>query len=166
VENLTFTLGSDNTSYSLGVDIETEMTISDDVVVVTMTDVDGSLAEANLDTGSFSVTRSNQGKVAEALTVYFTFAGSATNGTDYTATLHNYVNANTRWISIPANQLSVTSVVTPIKDFVIEGDEVAIFTLGTDNTRYSLGVDIVAEMTIADLIDLIFKDSLEQPDFE
>jgi len=80
------------------------MTISDDVVVVTMTLNEGELSEASLDTGSFTVTRSNQGKVAEALTVYFAFAGKATNGTDYTATLHNYVNANTRWISIPAAQ--------------------------------------------------------------
>jgi hypothetical protein len=161
VENAVWALQTDNTHYVLGEDTETELTISDDVVVVTMTLDDGDLAEATQDPGSFTLTRSNQGKVAETLTVYFTFAGTATNGSDYTATLHNYVNPTTRWIAIPANELSVTSVITPHKDFVIEGDETVIFTLQTDNTRYTLGSDTLVEMTIADLVDLIFKDGFE-----
>jgi len=108
---------------------------------------EGSLTEANLETGRFTVTRSNDGNTSEALTVYFTFAGNATNGTDYTTTNQNYVNANTRWISIPANQLSATSDVTPLKDNFIEGVENAVFTLQTDS-GYTLGSEAEVEMTI------------------
>ena len=72
--------------------------------------------------------------------------------------------ATARWISIPANELSVFSDITPVKDLIIEGDETAVFTLGSDNTQYTLGSNIVAEMTIADLVDLMFKDSFENPE--
>jgi hypothetical protein len=164
-EAAVFTLVSDNSQYVLGSDTETEMTISDDVVVVTMTLDDGELAEANLDPGSFTVTRSNQGNVAAALTVYLTFAGTAVNGTDYDTTEQHYVGGtNNRRMVIPADQLSLTSVITPRKDNLVEGEEAAIFTLGSDDSQYILGSDIQVEMTIADLVDLMFSDGFEEPE--
>ena len=162
-ENILFTL-QPNSLYVLGSDTDVEMSISDDVVVVSMTLDDGDMAESNQDPGKFTITRTNQGNVAAALTVYLTLAGSAGVGADYNTTVQNYVNATTRWVSIPANQLSVSSDITPVRDNLIEGDETAIFTLGSDNTQYTLGSNIVAEMTIADLVDLMFKDSFENPE--
>jgi hypothetical protein len=58
----------------------------------------------------------------------------------------------------------MSSTVTPVKDFIIEGDETVTWELYSDEATYTLGTDIFAEMTIADLIDLIFKDSLEDPE--
>jgi hypothetical protein len=70
---------------------------------------------------------------------------------------------NIRSLTIPANELTMSSIITPVKDFIIEGDETVIWTLQPDNATYTVGADTLAEMTIADLVDLIFKDSLEEP---
>jgi hypothetical protein len=126
------------------------MVISDDVTEVNLTLDDGLLSEATLDSGSFTVTRSNNGNVAAAINVYFTFGGTALNGVDYDATAQGYVNGDTRFITIPAGQLSASSIITPRKDNLIEGEETIVFTLQPDNTTYTVGSDILAEMTIAD----------------
>jgi hypothetical protein len=58
-------------------------------------------------------------------------------------------------------QIQSHPLITPIRDLVIEGDETVTWTLYSDQGTYNLGTDVFAEMTIADLIDLVFKDSLE-----
>ena len=100
-------------------------------------------------------------RLAAPLSVLFSIAGPAVNGNDYDATDQGYINANTRSLTIPANELSMSSTLTPIKDNLLEGKETLTFTLQPDNASYTVGSDILAEMTIADLIDLMFKDSFE-----
>jgi hypothetical protein len=65
-------------------------------------------------------------------------------------------------LTIPADMLSMSSTVTPIKDFVIEGDETVIWTLIGDGLSYTVGADTDAEMIILDLVDFVFKDGFEE----
>ncbi|MFC1701929.1 hypothetical protein ACFL1J_04195, partial [Pseudomonadota bacterium] len=117
---------------------------------VNLTLDDGNMDEGTLGTGSFTVTRSNDGNVDAAINVYFTFGGTALNGVDYDATAQGYVNGDTRFITIPAGQLSASSTITPRKDNLIEGEETIVFTLQPDNTTYTVGPDVQAEMVISD----------------
>ena len=160
-ETLSWTLYSDQGTYNLGADVLAEMSIVDDPVEVILTLDDGEMDEASLGTGKFTVTRSANGKPDAALPVFFTFGGTASNGGDYTAADQNYAGPIHRQMTIPANVDSVSSIITPIRDLVIEGDETVTWTLYSDQGTYNLGTDVFAKMTIADLIDLIFKDSLE-----
>ena len=73
---------------------------------VTVLASDPYAAEANLDPGAFTVTRT--GSTATALTVSYTVGGSATNGVDY-QTLSGTV-------LIPAGEASATITVLPIDD--------------------------------------------------
>jgi hypothetical protein len=107
------------------------------------------------------VTRSNNGKPDAALQVRFTYGGTASNGGDYTAADQNYAGPTQRHMTIPANEHSVSSIVTPIRDFVIEGDESVTWTLYSDQGTYNLGTAVFAKMTIADLVDQVFKDGFE-----
>jgi len=125
---------------------------------------DGEMDEANQGTGMFTVTRSSNGKLDENLVVRFNFGGNAANGSDYTVTDQQFIGGVTRALTIPAGSLSKSSLVTPVKDFIIEGDETITWTLIPDSRTYTVGIDILAEMTIADLVNLIFKDSFEEPD--
>ena len=129
--------------------------------VVNLTLGDGEMDEAGLGTGKLTVTRSSDEPIDQPLQVRFTFGGSASNGGDYTAANQHYVSTFQRHMIIPANVDSVSSIITPIRDLVIEGDETVTWTLYSDQGTYNLGTDVFAKMTIADLIDLIFKDSLE-----
>jgi hypothetical protein len=164
-DTVTWTLYSDEATYTVGTDTLAEMTITDDVAEVTLTLDDGEMDEATLGTGKFTVTRTTNGKLDAPLQVRFVFAGTATNGADYNTTDQGYIShLNQRSLTIPANETSMSSTVTPVKDFIIEGDETVTWELYSDEATYTLGTDIFAEMTIADLIDLIFKDSLEDPE--
>lgn len=130
--------------------------------VVNLTLDRGDMDEASLGTGKFTVTRSIDENFEQPLYVRFTYDGTATIGADYTATDLSYISPyNQRSMTIPANETSMSSIVTPVKDLIIEGDETVIWTLYSDDASYTIGTDILAEMTIADLIDLIFKDSME-----
>ena len=164
VETIVLTLEPYHDSYTLGLETVANMEISDDVVEVTLTLDDGEMDEKTLGTGQFTVTRSSNGKLDEALLIRIGFTGSATNGSDYETTNQTYVNANTRSITFPADVLTVSSIVTPIKDFDIEGDETITWTLQPYNSTYAVGTNNTAQMIIEDLIDLVFKDSYEQTD--
>jgi len=130
--------------------------------VVNLTLDRGDMDESTLGTGKFTVTRSIDENFDQPLQVRFVFAGSAANGLDYNTTDQQYIShLNQRALTIPANETSMSSTVTPVKDFIIEGDETVTWTLYSDEASYTIGTDILAEMTIADLIDLIFKDSME-----
>lgn len=103
---------------------------------------DALASEAPGNTGAFRLTRSGSATMlASPLTVTFTLAGTATNGTDYqnlplTATFL-------------ANQATVDVVVTPLVDAATEGSESVVLTL-TTVTPYDLGSPATATVTIAD----------------
>ena len=107
--------------------------------VVTITASDPDAAEAGLDPGEFTLTRT--GDTTDALSVNLTFAGSTLNGVDY--------QTITSPVDIPAGQSSVTIAVVPIDDTEVEGlQEVdAIVAAGTG---YVAGTPSTATVTIAD----------------
>ncbi len=147
---------SGSTSYELGVDIEAEIDITDDVAVVTIEAGDSEAAEAGPETGSFTVSRTNNGKVGDALSVSLVFNGTATHGPDYT--LSNVDCCDN--VVIPPDMLSIIVILTPVFDKNEEGDEIAEISLGAGNS-YLLGEPSKVSITIADFTDGIFKDSFE-----
>jgi serine protease len=109
------------------------------LAVVTVSATDAAAAEAGLDPGTFTITRT--GATTSPLTVNYTMSGSATNGTDYTAVSGSVV--------IAASSSTATVTITPIDDSVFEGNETAILTLST-NAAYGVGSPRSATVTIAD----------------
>jgi len=107
--------------------------------IVTVSATDAAAAEAGLDPGTFTVTRSIV--TASPLTVNYTMSGSATNGIDYTAVSGSVI--------IPGNTASATVTITPIEDSINEGKQTAILTLTPDLTYFS-GSSGTATVTIAD----------------
>jgi hypothetical protein len=73
--------------------------------------------------GSFIASLPTGYTVAEGVTVNYTIAGTATNGTDYTTL--------TGSIILPANQNSVAIPVTVTDDKIIEGNETVIVTIAS-----------------------------------
>jgi Ca2+-binding RTX toxin-like protein len=138
---LTLTSG---TGYNLGTTNSATVNIADnETPVISVVATDANAAETatgvTLNPGTFTLTR--LGNLASALTVNYTLAGTATNGTDYT--------------NIPltatflAGASTVVVTVTPIDDTVAEAPETAILTL-TSGTGYSLGTTTSATVNIAD----------------
>lgn len=107
---------------------------------VTIAAQDASAAEAGQDPGTFRITRT--GDTTNALSVSYTIAGQATNGTDYTPTL-------TGSTAIAAGQSFVDVTITPVDDSTIEGNETVTLTL-VDTANYDLGATTEATVTIAD----------------
>src|SRR5262245_59838474 len=97
--------------------------------LVSIVATDANAAEAGLDPGTFTVTRT--GATTAALTVSYTVAGTATAGSDYVALSGSLI--------IPLGSSSATITVTPIDDLLVEGPESVIVTL-TDTADYDLGV--------------------------
>jgi len=106
---------------------------------VTISASDPSAAEAGLDAGTMTVTRS--GSIAAPLLVHYTVGGSATPGADYSALSGS--------VTIATGKSSATIAVTPVNDPNIEGNETVAVTLSADSA-YRLGVDVSASVTIAD----------------
>lgn len=111
--------------------------------VVTLTATDASAAETKTgetaNGGTIQITRT--GSTITALTVKFTIAGTATNGTDY--------NSITTSVTIPAGSASVFVPLVVKDDTAIESTETAIFTLASD-AGYSIGSTSTGTITIAD----------------
>lgn len=82
------------------------------------------------------------GDLAEPLTVKLRFEGTALNGADYTETSDS--------ITFPADEASVTLVLTPVDDQLHEDDETLIVSLVCDAALYELGVSSSATVTIQD----------------
>lgn len=125
---------------------------------------DGALAEATLDGGGFTVTRSNNGAVDQVLNVWMERSGTATFNSDYSQSGLLLWSGNTYYIQIPAGQLSASATVTPFQDNIMEGDETVTWDLIAplqSNHYYTLGAPMQVEMTIADFVDLLFKDGFE-----
>ena len=113
----------------------------DDFPVVSIVATDASAAEAGLDPGTFTVSRT--GPTTAALTVSLARSGTATSGTDYSAI------ATPLSLVIPAGSASATVTVTPIQDASIEGPETVIETVSAD-PNYTVGAPASATVTIAD----------------
>ncbi len=107
--------------------------------VVTLAATDAAAAEAALNPGTFTVTRT--GSTAAALTVNYTVGGTASNGADYQSLTGSVV--------ISAGQPTASILVTPIDDSLLEGDETVVVTLSAGAT-YTLGNPSTATVTIAD----------------
>ncbi len=109
--------------------------------LVTITATDASAAEASLDPGVFTVTRS--GDTTDPLTVKYSIdAGStATSGSDYQSLSGS--------VTIAGSASSATITVTPLDDEDIEGNETLTLNLTTDSA-YIIGSPSTDTVTIAD----------------
>jgi uncharacterized repeat protein (TIGR01451 family) len=140
-ETVVVTLSTDP-AYTIGASASATVTIADDdtpTPTVTISASDPSAAEAGLDSGAFTITRS--GSTATSLVVHFSVGGTATGGGDYTAL--------TGVVTIPVGQASATIALVPIDDTRVEGSETVVVTLSA-NPTYALGTSTTATVTIAD----------------
>src|SRR5206468_2150432 len=95
---------------------------------VTIVASDPSAAEAALDPGAFTISRT--GSTGAPLTVQFTVAGSANAGSDYVALVSP--------VTIKAGAASTNVTVTPINDLIPEAAETVIVTL-SPGSDYAVG---------------------------
>lgn len=108
------------------------------VPTVSVVSSDSAAAEAGLNTGTFSISRT--GATTSDLVVNYTITGTATSGTDYTISGSG---------TIPTGSSSTTITVTPIDDATYEGNETVILTL-TSDAAYGIGASPNATVNIAD----------------
>jgi hypothetical protein len=129
-ETVTVTAGT-GTGYTLADPASATLEIRDDETVdVNVSVADGVCKEqASPDAGSFRLTRSASS--TSALTVNYTLAGTATNGTDFTLVAGS--------ATIPANQMTVDIAITPTNDALAEGTESVILTLAANGAAYDMG---------------------------
>jgi hypothetical protein len=129
-----------NAAYTLGAQTSATVTIADDdAPVVTILASDPGAAEAGLDPGTFTVSRT--GNLSADLIVSYSIAGSAANATDYQSLSGS--------VTIAAGQPSAIITVTPIDDTIAEGSETVILTL-TASAGYTIGIPNSATVTITD----------------
>ncbi|GAB1539885.1 endonuclease/exonuclease/phosphatase family protein [Scytonema sp. NUACC21] len=131
-----------NNDHGLGIDdfsITTGVT-PPPIPTVTIQATNAAAAEALSEPGTFRITRT--GDTSAALSVNYSVAGTATNGTDYTPNL-------TGTASIAAGQSFVDITITPVDDSAVEGNETVTLTLA-DTADYDLGNSSTATVTIAD----------------
>ncbi|GCL39658.1 hypothetical protein SR1949_47860 [Sphaerospermopsis reniformis] len=89
--------------------------------------------------GQFTLTRT--GSTTSSLTVNYTVAGTATNGTDYS----NIVNS----VTFAAGSSTAFININPLDDSLSEGSETVVLTLSS-SSNYSLGTSQSGTVTIAD----------------
>ena len=107
--------------------------------VVTIAATDNAASEAGPDSATFTLTRT--GELAEALTVYFTVGGSATEGDDFAPIGTSATFA--------AGAATVDITIMPVDDAVDEDGEDVVLTL-TDTAGYDVGAEAMAVVTIDD----------------
>ncbi|MBD2568895.1 Calx-beta domain-containing protein [Anabaena lutea] len=135
------------TGYTLGAATSATVNIADNdfppLPVITIAATDANAAETatgeTANPGVFTLTRT--GSTTDALTVNYTTAGTATNGTDYTNLPAT--------VTFAAGSATATVTVNPIDDTLVEGTETAILNLAT-GTGYTLGAATSATVNIAD----------------
>jgi hypothetical protein len=127
------------TGYSVGSPASATVTIADNEPTVSVVATDAAAAEAALNPGTFTVTRSVTS--ASSLTVTYTMSGTAARGTDYTAPTGSVI--------ILANNAAATVTITPIDDSVYEGNETVVLTVSA-GAGYSVGSPASASVTIAE----------------
>ncbi|HEY6564800.1 MAG TPA: trypsin-like serine protease, partial [Pirellulaceae bacterium] len=90
--------------------------------------------------GVFTISRT--GSTTGALTVSFTVAGTATNGTDYSSLASQ--------VTIPAGQSSTTITVNPVNDLLVEGTETVQLSLSAGS---AYAVDTTAATAAVSITD-------------
>jgi uncharacterized protein len=145
-ETALLSLSSPSAGLILGSTISQSITVTDNdapvdpTVSIAATDATAAESGTIVNPGTFTVTRT--GDTTVALTVTYTVAGTATNGTDY--------NNLTGTIMIPVGQASASITVTPVNDAnATEGNETISLTL-VDGATYDLGTTASASVTLAD----------------
>ncbi|MES2598343.1 MAG: Calx-beta domain-containing protein [Verrucomicrobiota bacterium] len=117
----------------------------DDLPVVSIVATDASAAEAGLDPGSFTISRT--GSTAGSLDVTLARSGTATTGSDYAA----IGGGSTPFVlTLPPGAVSATITVTPVNDSSNEGSETLILAINANASLYTLGTPSSATVTIAD----------------
>jgi hypothetical protein len=111
------------------------ITVTLPTVSITATDPN---ATEGADNGQIRITRTG-GCTANALSVFFTISGTATNGSDY-----KRVRSPS---TIPATRPAVNIAIKPIDDTISEPDETVILTL-SPNAGYTIGSPSTATVTI------------------
>ena len=138
--------------YVVGVPgVATVSIADDDVPVLTIVAADPAAAEAGVDTGTFTITRT--GPTTDQLIFVIALSGTATELGDYDAIQPGNV--------FQAGQASVDITVTPRADNQVEGDETVIATLQT-SANYDIGVPGQATITIADdpaIVEVVASDA-------
>ncbi|MEM1092512.1 MAG: Calx-beta domain-containing protein, partial [Pseudomonadota bacterium] len=102
-ETIVVTLQPNTSTYTVGSQTQADFTLADDPVVVTLTQEDDTLAEQDLETGSFLVTRSNNGDLTRSLLVNLEVDGTATQNVDYR--IEDVFGSSPATTTIPANEL-------------------------------------------------------------
>jgi hypothetical protein len=106
---------------------------------VSISAFDANAAETASDPSVFRITRT--GATTSALTVNYTIAGTATNGTDY--------NNLTGTATILTGTTFTDITITPVDDLLVEGTETVSLTLAS-NASYTLGATTNAVGSIGD----------------
>ncbi|MBY5285530.1 Calx-beta domain-containing protein, partial [Anabaena sp. PCC 7938] len=135
---------ANNANYTLGTaKTATVSLVDNDKPTITIKASDANAAETaagqTANPGKFTLTRT--GNKTAALTVNYTVAGTATNGTDY--------NTLTKSVTFEAGSATAIIDVTPIDDFVYEGNETVILTLA-NKASYIVGTANTATVNLAD----------------
>lgn len=99
---------------------------------------DPNASETDANPGIFTITRNN----TNALEVFYTLSGTATNEVDYAKIMGS--------VQIPANVLSANVVINPIADGLDEEPETAVLTLKANNKYDIDAVKANAVVTITD----------------
>jgi surface antigen len=133
-----------NAAYTLGTGTSGTVTIADnDLPTITVVANDNSAAEVVAgqiqNPGQFTLSRT--GSTANALTVGYAIAGTATNGSDYS-------NLNGT-VTFAAGSATALVNVNVTDDAIFEGSESVVLTLAS-NAAYALGAATTATVTIAD----------------
>jgi hypothetical protein len=144
-ETMSVTINPHN-AYAIGAQNAAAITIADSVVTVNVTATDADASEPGTDIARLTFTRTTGGNPAVALSVFYTIAGTATNGNDYSATGSTVV--------IPANQTSATVTITPFADNLVEGAETMTVTINPSST-YAIGAQNAAAISIADSVTTV-----------
>ena len=153
-ETINLSLINPSSSTAIGSQGTAILTIIDnDSTTVTVLATDPNAAEANLDTGTYTFTRT--GSVASPLTVNYQITGTA-SGADYAPLPGTIVNGTvvTGSIVIPVGSSAVTLTLVPIDDGLPDGNDAAISETVTltlaNGAGYSIGSASVATITIGD----------------
>jgi hypothetical protein len=167
-ETVIYTLNG-SSAHTVGTPNSVAMTLSDDVAELTLVLVDGDAAETSLDPGSFRVSRTEQGKLADALNFGVTVSGTASifgtskPASDFSTPGLTYISPNNYSGTIPANETSRLYTITPVMDNEIEDEETVIYILNP-GSGFTLGDPSTVTITIADFVDIVFSDGFEEPD--
>jgi hypothetical protein len=120
------------------------------ISTVTLTLNDGEATEFGQDTGSFTLTRTDDGNIAATLRVHVMITGSATIDADYSRAGVGAVGGDVYYVDIHGGQLSRTITLVPQLDNLIEDEEDVLLALQEFNSNYLLGEEFEARITIAD----------------